>query len=124
MSMSELLTVALIVFVGMIDTAALYVGLLGLLGGLYFLRCASCDHLAFSFTDGPRDSCPYCRHPLLLHPLHTVHHLRQTAMRMRQHALGLRSERFDQTLPHFPCHNSAASALLRERQPQEKREAM
>jgi hypothetical protein len=74
MTASEVIGVALIVVVGVLTTAALYAGLVGMLGGLYIVRCSACDHFTFSFTPRPR-SCPYCRHPMLLHPLRTIRYL-------------------------------------------------
>ena len=69
---AEVITALLIVAVGVLTTAALYVGLMGMLGGLYVVRCPSCAHWTFSLNDTPERDCRHCRHPMLLHPLRTV----------------------------------------------------
>jgi hypothetical protein len=74
MTVYEVLTVALIVALAVAATALIYLGLLGMIGQLYVVRCAACNHLTFSSADLPQASCPYCRHPVLLHPLRTVRH--------------------------------------------------
>ena len=80
MPFSEAVTIVFIVLVGSITTAALYVGLAGLLGGIHVVDCGSCHHQTFSFGDAPTRSCPQCRHPLLLHPLRfTRRHRKQSA---------------------------------------------
>ena len=48
MTLDEGVTVVLMVGVGVLTTAALYVGLVGMLGGFYIVRCASCSHWTFS----------------------------------------------------------------------------
>ena len=72
LSVDELFTVVLIVVVGAVTTAALYLGLLGLLGAVHIVRCASCNHWTFSSADGRPCSCPRCRHLALSHPLHAA----------------------------------------------------
>lgn len=79
MTLDEGVTVVLMVGVGVLATAALYVGLVGMLGGFYIVRCASCGHWTFSPADRPRHSCPRCRHPALLHPLRAIRHPGQLA---------------------------------------------
>ncbi|MCW2687994.1 MAG: hypothetical protein JWR37_2884 [Mycobacterium sp.] len=74
MTVYEVLTVFLIVALATAATAAVYLGLLGWMGGFYGVRCASCHHVTFSSANRPQDSCPHCRHPVLMHPLHAVHH--------------------------------------------------
>ena len=76
LSVDELVTVVLIVVVGAVTTAALYLGLLGLLGAVHIVRCASCNHWTFSSADGRPCSCPRCRHLALPHPLHAAGHPR------------------------------------------------
>ncbi|MBV9091294.1 MAG: hypothetical protein JO044_15560 [Mycobacteriaceae bacterium] len=87
MSVYEVLTVVLIAVLALAASAAIYLGVLGLLGGFYFVRCAGCGHLWFSATRLPQPSCAHCRHPLLLHPLHAAHHpgnVRDVRVRYRQ----------------------------------------
>jgi hypothetical protein len=79
MTADEALTVILIVVVGALTTAALYVGLLGMLGAIDIVRCDSCNHLTLSPTQRLRHYCIRCRHPLLLHPARAIHHRRQLA---------------------------------------------
>jgi DNA-directed RNA polymerase subunit RPC12/RpoP len=69
----EVLTIALIVVLAAASTAAIYLGLRGWAGDLYVVRCASCNHLTFASADQPPHSCPYCRHGVLLHPMHAIH---------------------------------------------------
>jgi hypothetical protein len=73
-TLDEGITVVLMVGVGALTTAALYVGLVGMLGGFYIVRCASCNHWIFSPADRPRQSCTRCRRSALLHPLRAVRH--------------------------------------------------
>lgn len=73
----EALTVALIVVLAAATTAAIYLGLRGMAGDFYFVRCAACSHLTFASVARPPQSCPYCRHPALLHPLRVIHHASQ-----------------------------------------------
>jgi hypothetical protein len=70
---SELLAVVLLTAVGILTTAMLYLGLTGLLGGLFFVRCRCCEHWTLSFSDATTRSCTHCRHTTLLHPLRALH---------------------------------------------------
>jgi DNA-directed RNA polymerase subunit RPC12/RpoP len=79
MTVYEVLTVALIVVLGMAATAAIYLGLLNWVGGVFVVRCAACHHLTVSSAHQPAHSCPHCRHPVLLHPLYSAHHSGQPA---------------------------------------------
>jgi DNA-directed RNA polymerase subunit RPC12/RpoP len=81
MSVYEMLTIVLIALLATGATIAIYVGLIGLVGGLYFVRCEQCDHLMFSATKRPEHSCAHCRHPVLMHPVHTMLHPRPLARR-------------------------------------------
>lgn len=76
MTVYEVLTLALIAVLALAASTAIYAGVIGLLGGFYFVRCAQCGHLGFSAARRPRSSCVHCRHPVLMHPLHAVHHPR------------------------------------------------
>src|ERR1700757_2089045 len=74
MTVYEIPTLALIVGLAAAATAAIYLGILGMSGQLYLVRRSACRHLTFSFTNMPRQTCPRCRHPLRLHPVHTLIH--------------------------------------------------
>ena len=73
MEIYEFLTVALVVVLAAATTAAIYYGLLGMIGQFFIVRCASCGHLTTSAADAPASSCLRCRHPALLHPAHLLH---------------------------------------------------
>ncbi len=53
--------------------AAAVIGLMGALGVLRLARCNRCGHLAVASGAEPMGSCPYCRHGVLLHPVHALH---------------------------------------------------
>jgi len=76
MSVYEVLTIVLIAAIGLATTAAIYLGLLNWMGAFYVVRCAACHHLAFSSANAAQQSCPHCRHPVLTHPLYSLHHHR------------------------------------------------
>ncbi|ANW66264.1 hypothetical protein BCA37_24230 [Mycobacterium sp. djl-10] len=82
MTVYEALTVAVIVVLALATTAAIYLGLLNWIGAFYVVRCGACHHLTFAGADRTPPSCPHCRHPVLLHPLHAAHHPR-TASEVR-----------------------------------------
>jgi len=79
MTVYEVLTIAVIVVLGTAATAAIYLGLLNWIGGAYIVRCAGCRHLTVASDRQPQQSCPHCRHPVLMHPLHAAHHPRRFA---------------------------------------------
>lgn len=85
MGESELIAVGLLTAVGILTTAMLYLGLTGLLGGLYIVRCRGCDHWTFSLSDAPSPSCAHCRHPTLLHPLRAMRFRSNTASATSDH---------------------------------------
>jgi DNA-directed RNA polymerase subunit RPC12/RpoP len=72
MAVYEVLTVALDVVLAAATTAALYYGLLGMIGQFFVVRCASCGHLTSSSADQQASSCLHCRHPVLLHPMQVL----------------------------------------------------
>ena len=74
MAIYEILTFALDIVLAAAATVAIYLGFAGMVGQLYTVRCARCRHMTFSSVDRPRQSCPRCRHPLLLDPLHALLH--------------------------------------------------
>lgn len=76
MSAYEVLTIVLIAVIGTAATAAIYLGLLNWVGAFFVVRCAACHHLAFSTAKTAQATCPHCRHPVLTHPIHAVHHPR------------------------------------------------
>ena len=94
MSVYEVLTIVLIAVVGTAATAAIYLGLLNWAGAFFVVRCAACHHLAFSTAKDPRQSCPHCRHPVLTHPLYSLHHPRSLSERV-----GDRCVRGGRTMP-------------------------
>ncbi|MEO8750789.1 MAG: hypothetical protein ABI384_10345 [Allobranchiibius sp.] len=51
-----------------------YIGLLGCAGALRLVRCDRCGHLGPTSRLDPLESCGYCRHDRLLHPLYAVRH--------------------------------------------------
>jgi DNA-directed RNA polymerase subunit RPC12/RpoP len=79
MTFYEVVTIALVVVLASAATAAIYLGLLNWLGAFYVVRCAACHHLTTSSANAPRESCPHCRHPVLLHPLYAARHPRNLA---------------------------------------------
>lgn len=68
MAMDEFVTAVLGFAVGCATTAALYIGLLGMVGAVHVVRCTACSHWMVSGTDSPA-ICTRCNHPLLWHPL-------------------------------------------------------
>lgn len=80
MTVYEDLTIAVVVVLAAFTTGAIYVGLLGLLGGYCIVRCPSCQHWTLTVTDRPRGACPRCRHPVLMHPLRAMHHPRHVSV--------------------------------------------
>ncbi|MBV9512704.1 MAG: hypothetical protein JO280_01480 [Mycobacteriaceae bacterium] len=72
MTVYEVLTVILIAALALGTTIAIYVGLIGLIGGVYFVECAKCGHLTFSSSNQRAGSGGRCRHPVHMHPLHAM----------------------------------------------------
>ena len=70
----EMLTMTLVFVLALAATAAIYLGLLNWIGALFVVRCAACHHLTFASANRPQESCPHCRHPVLMHPLYAAHH--------------------------------------------------
>lgn len=68
MIMDEFVTAALGFVVGCATTAALYIGMLGMMGAVHVVRCTACSHWMVSGTDSPA-VCMRCSHPLLWHPV-------------------------------------------------------
>jgi DNA-directed RNA polymerase subunit RPC12/RpoP len=79
MSVFEVLTIFLISVLATATTAAIYLGLLNWIGALFVVRCAACHHLTFSSAKNAETSCPHCRHPVLTHPIHALHHPRSVS---------------------------------------------
>lgn len=82
MPIYEALTVSLIVVLAIATVVAIYLGLMNWLHSAYVVRCAACHHLTVSAANQPRESCPHCRHPVLMHPMHAALHPR-TARQVR-----------------------------------------
>jgi hypothetical protein len=74
MPVEEVFTITVIAVLATAATAAIYLGLLNWIGAFYVVRCAACHHLTFSSAEGPRESCPHCTHPALMHPIHSLRH--------------------------------------------------
>ncbi|SLF47660.1 Uncharacterised protein [Mycobacteroides abscessus subsp. abscessus] len=84
MVMDEFVTVVLGFLVGCATTAALYIGLLGMVGAAHVVRCTACNHWMISQT-GPVGICTRCSHPLLRHPVRALR-------RQRTRGRGLNAE--------------------------------
>lgn len=76
MTVYQVLTIAVIFLIGAAATLAIYLGLLNWIGGFFIVRCDECHHLTFSSANRSQQSCPHCRHPVLMHPLYAAHHPR------------------------------------------------
>ena len=74
MTVEEAFTIGLIAILATAATAAIYVGLLNWMGAFYVVRCAACHHLTFSSANRAQESCAHCRHPVLMHPIFSLHH--------------------------------------------------
>ena len=73
MDFVEIVTGLLLSLSIIIVTVMTYLGLLGVLGIARFVRCEHCGHLSLSTREQPLDSCTYCHHGALWHPLMTLH---------------------------------------------------
>jgi DNA-directed RNA polymerase subunit RPC12/RpoP len=74
MTLEEVFTIGVVAMLATAATAAIYLGLLNWMGAFFVVRCAECHHLTFSSSNRPQESCPHCRHPVLMHPIHSLHH--------------------------------------------------
>ncbi|AMO62873.1 Uncharacterised protein [Mycolicibacterium phlei] len=74
MALYEISTVILIGLLATATVAAIYIGLFGLMGAAYMVRCANCHHLTLTSSRQSPQACVHCRHPALLHPVYTLHH--------------------------------------------------
>jgi hypothetical protein len=74
MTAEEIFTIGVVAILAIIATAAIYVGLLNWMGAFYVVRCRACHHLTFSSANQSRESCAHCRHPVLMHPIYSLHH--------------------------------------------------
>lgn len=72
MPVYEVLTITLDAVLAAAATIAIYLGVLGLLGAFYLVRCPQCDHLTFSAARRAEHDCARCRHPVLTHPWRAV----------------------------------------------------
>ncbi|MGB3486180.1 MAG: hypothetical protein WBB07_28665 [Mycobacterium sp.] len=73
------LTIAVIVILAAAATLAIYLGLLNWIGAFFVVRCGRCHHLTFAGSNRTQPSCAHCRHPALLHPVYSAHHLHDPA---------------------------------------------
>jgi len=72
------LYVIIAVLVGLLGIAtiiAMAIGLLSIAGVLRLDRCEHCGHLTVNDARTAPQSCMYCRHERLTHPLATLHHV-------------------------------------------------
>jgi DNA-directed RNA polymerase subunit RPC12/RpoP len=74
MTVWEALTIALIVVLATATIFAIYLGMMNWIGAAYVVRCSACHHLTVASAREPQQSCPHCRHPVLLHPFYAAHH--------------------------------------------------
>ena len=74
MALYEALTVTLIVVLALAATVAIYLGMMNWIGTAFVVRCAACHHLTVASANRTQESCPHCRHPVLMHPLYAAHH--------------------------------------------------
>jgi ribosomal protein S27E len=74
MTVEEVFTIGLIAVLATAATAAIYLGLLNWMGAFYVVRCEACHHLTFASANQTQASCPHCRHPALMHPIHSLRH--------------------------------------------------
>jgi len=74
MQVEEIFTITVIALLATAATAAIYLGLLNWMGAFYVVRCAACHHLTFSSANHTQESCTHCRHPALMHPIHSLRH--------------------------------------------------
>jgi uncharacterized membrane protein len=70
----EDLTVVVIVVLALATTVAIALGLLNWAGAFFVVRCATCHHLTFASANRAQESCPHCRHPVLMHPIYSANH--------------------------------------------------
>ncbi|UXA16852.1 hypothetical protein [Mycobacterium sp. SMC-4] len=74
MTVYPALTVAVIAVLATATTIAIFLGLANWFGAFFIVRCTECRHLTYSTANESAPSCPHCRHPVLLHPLHALSH--------------------------------------------------
>jgi DNA-directed RNA polymerase subunit RPC12/RpoP len=74
MTVEEVFTISVIAILATAATAAIYLGLLNWMGAFFVVRCAACHHLTFASSNRSQESCPHCRHPVLMHPIYSLHH--------------------------------------------------
>lgn len=68
MVLDEFVTAVLGFAVGCATTAALYIGLLGMMGAAHVVRCSACSHWMLSWADSV-PICTRCDRPQLRHPM-------------------------------------------------------
>jgi hypothetical protein len=69
----ELPVLMLVIALAAVATLMAYVGALGVLGAVRLTRCSHCDHLTVGRRDDVPADCPFCRHPVITHPVHLRH---------------------------------------------------
>jgi DNA-directed RNA polymerase subunit RPC12/RpoP len=69
----EALISVLVAVAFLLGTAALWIGFLGVIGAVRFVRCEECGRIELVSTAAPARACLRCRHRRLLHPVTSVH---------------------------------------------------
>lgn len=84
----ETLAAALAASLLVIVTALLWIGSLGVIGTVQFVRCDRCNRLGLTSTSNSVRPCWRCRHGRLMHPIlaieqvRPIHHARSTTHRV------------------------------------------
>ncbi len=73
MQVFEILTFLAATAMLAIVTAGTYLGMMALTGAVWLVRCNRCDHLTVVHARATANTCLFCRHERVLHPLHTRH---------------------------------------------------
>ncbi|BBZ00374.1 hypothetical protein [Mycolicibacterium fallax] len=82
MTVYEMFNIAVMVVVGLVAVAGIYLGLLNWFGGFHMVHCTRCHHLTGSTHEEPPAECVHCRHPMALHPFYAMAH-RAAPIRVR-----------------------------------------
>jgi len=69
----EVLAFAATVLLFVIVSTAAWVGALVLVGAVRFVRCENCNHLTMVHVRSIANTCMWCRHEYVMHPLHSIH---------------------------------------------------
>lgn len=69
----EVLAFAATVVLFVIIATAASVGAMALAGVVRFVRCEKCNHVTMVYTRAVANTCLWCRHEYVMHPLHSLH---------------------------------------------------